>query len=101
NILNANGATGQNNLNANGATGQNNITANGGGTNNILGTTNINTSAFFLTTMGNSTLHRWFNINGTAEAISTDLTGSANWDVNLTGDMYISGLLRANNEVIA
>jgi len=70
----------------------------------VIGTVNLNAdaAATALTQIGSSNgIHRWLNINGTPEAVSTDASASTNWDVNLTGDMYISGLLRAQNTVVA
>ncbi|HYM20826.1 MAG TPA: hypothetical protein VEW28_07475 [Candidatus Kapabacteria bacterium] len=67
------------------------------GTNNILGATNINTTSFNLTTMGNSTSHQWFLLNGFADAAANTPAGSSLWDAQINGDLFVSGMLAANN----
>ena len=79
--------------------GNNNLSATSGA-NNISGATNINTTGYYLTKMGNSTSNQWFRLNGVVDAVASDPIGSSRWDLAVDGDIYASGMTSSASATI-
>lgn len=64
------------------------------------GTTGINTSTHALTTIGDGSANTQLTINGVADAFSGDSYNPFNlaeWDLNVQGDMAVTGIARFGN----
>jgi len=71
-----------------------------GGTNTINGITNINTTTYNLTTIGNGTAVHQLEVIGVQDAIGTEALASPVWDVAVTGDVAASGMIKSGASLL-
>lgn len=70
------------------------------GTTNVLGVTTINTLGYNLTSIGNFSSNHQLDINGVVDAVVGDLITNGHWDLAVTGDAFVSGMMSSLNATI-